>query len=109
MPETILIGVAWPFPNGSLHLGQIAGEDIGLREFIQHRCAAALQREIVGRRSREGQPSADVLYIPIKTLQQRVGDMIRRQTGANFEYETLELNQATLRVGSVSDVKRTVH
>jgi methionyl-tRNA synthetase len=23
--ETILIGVAWPFPNGSLHLGQIAG------------------------------------------------------------------------------------
>jgi methionyl-tRNA synthetase len=25
MPETILIGVAWPYPNGSLHLGQIAG------------------------------------------------------------------------------------
>ena len=25
MAETILIGVAWPFPNGSLHLGQIAG------------------------------------------------------------------------------------
>ena len=25
MSETILIGVAWPYPNGSLHLGQIAG------------------------------------------------------------------------------------
>ena len=25
MPETIFIGVAWPYPNGSLHLGQIAG------------------------------------------------------------------------------------
>ncbi len=25
MPETILIGVAWPYANGSLHLGQIAG------------------------------------------------------------------------------------
>jgi methionyl-tRNA synthetase len=25
LPETILIGVAWPYPNGSLHLGQIAG------------------------------------------------------------------------------------
>jgi methionyl-tRNA synthetase len=25
LPETILIGVAWPYANGSLHLGQIAG------------------------------------------------------------------------------------
>ncbi|HWO72093.1 MAG TPA: methionine--tRNA ligase [Dehalococcoidia bacterium] len=25
MTESILIGVAWPFPNGPLHLGQIAG------------------------------------------------------------------------------------
>ena len=25
MPETIFIGVAWPYANGSLHLGQIAG------------------------------------------------------------------------------------
>lgn len=50
--------------------------------------------------------SADI-YIPIATLQQRVGDMIRRQTGSSFEYETIELNQITLRVASVSDVKRT--
>ncbi len=50
--------------------------------------------------------SADI-YIPISTLQQRVGDTIRRQTGSSFEYETLELNQITLRVASVSDVKRT--
>lgn len=25
MTENILVGVAWPYPNGSLHLGQIAG------------------------------------------------------------------------------------
>ncbi len=25
MPENILVGVAWPYPNGSLHLGQIGG------------------------------------------------------------------------------------
>ena len=50
--------------------------------------------------------SGDV-YIPIRTLQQRVGDMIRRQTGSSFEYETLELNQITLRVDGVADVKRT--
>ena len=25
MSENILVGVAWPYPNGSLHLGQIAG------------------------------------------------------------------------------------
>ena len=25
MPENILVGVAWPYANGSLHLGQIAG------------------------------------------------------------------------------------
>ena len=25
LTETILVGVAWPYPNGSLHLGQIAG------------------------------------------------------------------------------------
>lgn len=50
--------------------------------------------------------SADI-YIPIRTLQQRMGDMIRRQTGTSFEYEVMELNQVTLRVKNVSDVKRT--
>ncbi len=50
--------------------------------------------------------SSDI-YIPIRTLQQRVGDTIRRQTGSSFEYETLELNQITLRVAGVADVKRT--
>ena len=25
MPERILIGVAWPYANGSLHMGHIAG------------------------------------------------------------------------------------
>ncbi|MEA3298559.1 MAG: class I tRNA ligase family protein, partial [Chloroflexota bacterium] len=25
MSEIILIGVAWPYANGSLHLGQVAG------------------------------------------------------------------------------------
>jgi putative ABC transport system permease protein len=47
------------------------------------------------------------IYIPIMTLRQRIGDAVRRQVGTSFEYESLELNQITLRVKSVSDVRRT--
>ncbi len=50
--------------------------------------------------------SSDI-YIPIKTLQQRIGDMVSRRTGASFEGEILELNQITLRVPNVGDVKKT--
>jgi putative ABC transport system permease protein len=50
--------------------------------------------------------SRDV-YIPIKTLQQRIGDTVTTRRGGSFEGEILELNQITVRVAQVSDVKRT--
>merc|ERR1711974_113750 len=43
--------------------------------------------------------SADI-YIPIKTLQQRIGDTIVTRRSGSFEAEILELNQITLKVGS---------
>ncbi len=50
--------------------------------------------------------SSDI-YIPIKTLQQRIGDTVTTRRGGSFEGEILELNQITVRVAKVSDVKRT--
>lgn len=50
--------------------------------------------------------SKDV-YIPIRTLQQRIGDMVMRVGAGSREGEIIELNQITLRVGDITDVKRT--
>jgi putative ABC transport system permease protein len=50
--------------------------------------------------------SSDI-YIPIKTLQQRIGDTVSTRRGGSFDGEILELNQITVRVAKVSDVKRT--
>lgn len=50
--------------------------------------------------------SSDV-YIPIRTLQQRIGDTVTTNRGGSFEGEMLELNQITIRVRNISDVKRT--
>ncbi|MEO8269428.1 MAG: ABC transporter permease, partial [Aureliella sp.] len=47
------------------------------------------------------------LYIPIQTLQQRIGDTVVRRTGASFSGEMIELNQITLAVNSIDDVKTT--
>jgi methionyl-tRNA synthetase len=38
--ETILIGVAWPYANGSLHLGQIAGAYLAPDIFVRYHRAA---------------------------------------------------------------------
>jgi putative ABC transport system permease protein len=50
--------------------------------------------------------SSDI-YIPIKTLQQRIGDQVVTRRAGSFDGEIVELNQITLRVGNVSDVRRT--
>lgn len=50
--------------------------------------------------------SSDV-YIPLKTLQQRIGDTVVRRGSGSFEGEMLELNQITVRVGSTDEVKTT--
>src|SRR5436190_16515793 len=40
MPETIFIGVAWPYSNGSLHIGQIVGAYLPADIFARYRRAA---------------------------------------------------------------------
>ena len=47
------------------------------------------------------------IYIPIQTLQQRIGDAVVKRTGASFSGEMIELNQITLAVNSIQDVKAT--
>jgi len=50
--------------------------------------------------------SSDV-YVPIQTLQTRVGDTIVTRRSGQFQVEIMELNQITLQVGSVSEVRST--
>ena len=57
--------------------------------------------------SMAAQDFSNDVYIPIKTLQQRIGDEVRSFSAASSEGESIELNQITLRVREVSDVKRT--
>ncbi|RMF41648.1 MAG: ABC transporter permease [Planctomycetota bacterium] len=57
--------------------------------------------------SMEAQSFRDDIYIPIKTLQQRIGDTVVRRAGASFSGERIELNQITLTVQSLEDVKPT--
>lgn len=57
--------------------------------------------------SMSAQEFSNDVYIPIKTLQQRIGDTVSTRRGASFDGEIIELNQITLRVASVADVKRT--
>jgi putative ABC transport system permease protein len=57
--------------------------------------------------SMAAQDFSNDVYIPIKTLQQRVGDMVMSFRASSREGEIIELNQITLRVSDVSEVKRT--
>jgi putative ABC transport system permease protein len=47
------------------------------------------------------------VYIPIKTLQSRIGDTVVSFRASSREGEIVELNQITLRVSEGADVKRT--
>jgi len=53
------------------------------------------------------QDFATDVYIPISTLRQRVGDFIITRRGSTFSVEVVELNQITLRVNSIEDVRAT--
>ena len=57
--------------------------------------------------SMAAQDFSNDVYIPIKTLQQRIGDTVMSFRSGSREGEIIELNQITLRVAEVSDVKRT--
>ncbi|HBE66636.1 MAG TPA: ABC transporter substrate-binding protein, partial [Planctomycetaceae bacterium] len=69
---------------------------------LEHRNASAA---IGG--SMDSQDFSNDIYIPIRTLQQRIGDTVVRRGSGSFEGETVELNQITVRVNSTDEVKST--
>ena len=46
-------------------------------------------------------------YIPLKTLRHRVGDLVMKRVGGEFQGEQVELSQITVSVDSVDDVDET--
>ncbi len=46
-------------------------------------------------------------YIPLKTLRQRVGDLVMRRVGGDFQGEQVELSQITVGVETVEEVDET--
>ena len=56
MSETILIGVAWPYANGSLHLGQIAGAYLPADIFARYQRAAGNRVLMVSGSDQHGTP-----------------------------------------------------
>ncbi|MEM9589276.1 MAG: ABC transporter permease, partial [Planctomycetota bacterium] len=67
---------------------------------LEHRNASAA---IGG--SLDSQDFSSDVYIPIETLQKRVGDTIVTRRSGQFQMEIMELNQITLQVAKVSQVK----
>ena len=57
--------------------------------------------------SLEAQSFRDDIYIPIRTLQQRIGDTVTRRAGGSFSGEMIELNQITVTVNDIGQVKST--
>jgi putative ABC transport system permease protein len=46
-------------------------------------------------------------YIPLKTLRQRVGDLVMKRVGGDFRGEWVELSQITVSVDDIQDVDET--
>src|SRR3954447_17908987 len=57
--------------------------------------------------SLEAQDFNTDIYIPISTLRQRIGDFVYTRRGSSRTSEIVELNQITLRVRSVKEVRAT--
>ncbi len=57
--------------------------------------------------SLSAQDFSEDAYIPISTLRQRIGDFIVTRRGSTFSVEVVELNQITLRVDSIKNVRTT--
>ena len=56
MPDNILLGVAWPYANGSLHLGQIAGAYLPADIFARYQRAAGNRVLMVSGSDQHGTP-----------------------------------------------------
>ena len=46
-------------------------------------------------------------YIPLKTLRHRVGDLVMKRTGGNFQGEFVELSQITVTIDDIEDIDET--
>jgi putative ABC transport system permease protein len=46
-------------------------------------------------------------YIPLKTLRERVGDLVMKRVGGEFQGESVELSQITVEVSDIEDVDET--
>jgi putative ABC transport system permease protein len=57
--------------------------------------------------SLEAQDFNSDVYIPISTMRQRIGDFVYTRRGSSRTSEIVELNQITLRVNSVKEVRAT--
>src|SRR5205823_6143857 len=57
--------------------------------------------------SLEAQDFNSDIYIPISTMRQRIGDFVYTRRGSSRTSEIVELNQITLRVNSVKEVRAT--
>lgn len=57
--------------------------------------------------SMDSQDFSSDIYIPIRTLQLRIGDIVFRSSGSTREGEMIELNQITVRVDKVDNVRST--
>jgi putative ABC transport system permease protein len=57
--------------------------------------------------SMAAQDFSNDVYIPIRTLQQRIGDTVMTMRSGSREGEIIELNQITLRCRDVTEVKKT--
>jgi putative ABC transport system permease protein len=57
--------------------------------------------------SLSGQDFNKDIYIPLRTCEVRIGDLVINRSSGSFSAEQVELNQITLRVGSVDDVMPT--
>ncbi len=57
--------------------------------------------------SMAAQDFSNDVYIPIQTLQQRIGDTVMTMRSGSREGEIIELNQITLRCTDVTEVKKT--
>ncbi|MEM8911375.1 MAG: ABC transporter permease [Planctomycetota bacterium] len=57
--------------------------------------------------SLDSQDFSKDIYVPIQTMQKRIGDTIVTRRSGQFQVEMMELNQITLQVQQVSQVKTT--
>ncbi len=46
-------------------------------------------------------------YIPLKTLRHRVGDLVMKRVGGNFQGEWVELSQITVSIDNIDDIEET--